>query len=175
MDIAQAQKMIDERFEEYPELGDIGRSESFDTTLSRMLEFEGIEPWYLPLISHEGRVVRALYAPVSLLANIIAETTGLSYEKSRGLTTLIKTMLLQPVIQDLEEYAYHWKNEELETDEKAPDTNEHAQPLTRDELMRALERRQTGGIEAMRQKLEQAAQRKTVGYDAVEQKEHTGQ
>jgi hypothetical protein len=53
-----------------------------------------------------------------------------------------------------------------------PKSIQSEQPLTREELMQALERRQaTSGsnIEAMRQKLEQAANQKTVGYDAMEE------
>ncbi len=170
--LEQATKMIEERFVEYPILGAVGRSMMFETNLSQILDFENVDHKHLLMIAYEVRVVLALYAPLSELAQNIAESTKLPIEKSSSLVTLIINTILDPVRNELEGYDAVWKKESAVA---SPDTSasagmDPAKPLTRDELMQALERKRAAGsnIEVMRQKLEQATNQKIVGYDAAQ-------
>lgn len=178
----EAQKMMRARFEEYPVFGAIALSATFKEGLVQILTFAHIGEEFLPLIENEVMVVLSLYAPLSKLGANIAETTGLPIETCEDVASLIESLILDPVIDDLRAYDFLWQQELATTatvPEAIPDAKERldlrpqgaipvvplppkasqvppqgARPLTREELMNALSPKRTMAtdIEAVRQK-----------------------
>lgn len=191
----EAQNMMAERFRTYPEMGAIVSAPSFTQELAQIAEFERIDPLFLPIIENEVKVVLSFYAPIRELGANISETTGLPIETGNALATMIDSVLLTPVRDELDEFETLWYDE-LSRAESAPEANldskerlelrpegtsaesaeergekheEVAKPLTREELLSALSAKRTmaSDIEAVRQREEKEnAEPPAQGYAA---------
>lgn len=116
----EAELLIEARLRKHPELRAILLSEHLDETLIQILDFVVADHSLLPEIKDEIVVILALYAPLNELAQNIAESTGLSPEKAENIASLIETLILQPVYNDLLAYQYLWM-EELKKEAVAPE------------------------------------------------------
>ena len=103
--------MIEARFHEYPQMKAVMYAENFRNLLLQILDFEKVDQSLLPQIENEILVVLTLYAPLHELAENITETTGIPIEISKNITTLIETLILQPVYDDLVVYDSLWESE----------------------------------------------------------------
>jgi len=149
----QAEGLLYGRVKQYPDIVKILSQKSFDETLAKILEAEEIDVAFLPVIKNEILVILAFYAPLSELGKNIAETTGISLEKSESISLLVETLLFSEILNDLYAFEYYW-NEELKKTEKPRDLTTPPQiqqnqlvgeprPLTREELMQKLSPRRT--------------------------------
>ncbi len=107
----EAQSMIHKRLDEYPEIKALVMDHAFIETLAELLKFESIDPSLLSTIEREVLIVLTFYAPISELSQNIAESAGLSLEVSEGLTTMIESVLLSTISDDLYAFDYLWKAE----------------------------------------------------------------
>lgn len=168
--------MIDARFHEYPQMKAVMDAENFKNLLLQILDFEKVDQSLLPQIENEVLVILTLYAPLHELAENITETTGIPIETSKNITTLIETLILQPVYDDLLVYDSLWESE-LKKDKNLPsasqdikdrlelrpegvpvggtsqETETNARPITREQLLTALTAKRTmaGDIESIKQ------------------------
>ncbi len=113
-----AKFMLQKRLEEFPEVKNIVSGPEFKGELENILNYTGISLSYLPIIENELMVILAFYAPLHKLADNISETTGLPLDTCDKLVTLIKTLLLRPVEEELYTFQSIWKQEEKEAREK---------------------------------------------------------
>lgn len=107
----KAQLMLHDRLEQYPEIKALVMDHSFIETLAELLTFESIDPALLATIEREVLVVLTFYAPISELPQNIAESTGLSLEVSESLTTMIESVLLSTLLDELYSFDALWKME----------------------------------------------------------------
>ncbi len=191
----EKKKMFEERFREYPRLGYVAAGKDFGETLKHILDFTQVSPEYFPIIENEVLVILSLYAPVNELGANIQESTGLTEEVSNSLTALIRSLILAPVIDDLEAFNILW-DAEIEKAEKIPEAPkdwkeklelrpegvpqsnlvnpDSPKPLTREEVLRALSPHRTmaGDIAS----LQEVEVNKSIGYDAgTEVKKQNGE
>ncbi len=161
----EAQLLLKKRFSEYPEIKTLVESREFKETLANIVTFEKVSAWLLPTIENEVLVILAFYAPFSHLAKNISESTGLSLEVSENLATLIDSLLLSDIRNDLEAYEY-LLNAELAKTGTLPEApkdlreklelrpvgqpsigtssnTEGPRPLTREEVLQSLSLRRT--------------------------------
>lgn len=106
-----AETMIMERFREHPQMKAVAESDSFKETLTQILDYENINQSLSSRIETEVIIVLTLYAPISELAQNIQESTGLSPRVSESITTLIETLILQPVYDELIAYSQLWQDQ----------------------------------------------------------------
>lgn len=156
-----AEKMVLERIQKYPEIFTLVSHPSFKTTLSQILEFEGVNKEFLSAIENQLLIILAFYAPIGELPQNISESTGLPLETAKRVATMIDTLLLQPIHDELIAFEYHW-NEELKKEGSLPEASKEtreklelrpenvpqrdavaaddagARPLTREEVLKAL-------------------------------------
>jgi len=158
-----AQTMIDERFHEFPQFGEIARSEKFRKKLTQILEFEELDKSLLLIIEREVTLVLALYVPLHELAQNIQESTELPSEKAEEITNLVETLIFEPVYNDLLAFD-RGLEEELKKVQNIPEANkelkeklelrpesarpapvlgDNSKPLTREEVLNALAPRRT--------------------------------
>lgn len=168
--------MIEARFHEYPQMKAVIDAENFKNLLLQILDFEKVDQSLLPQIENEVLVILTLYAPLHELAENITETTGIPIETSKNITTLIETLILQPVYDDLVIYDSLWESE-LKKDKNLPSASQDVkdslelrpegvpvggtsheakttvQPITREQLLTALTAKRTmaGDIESIKQ------------------------
>ena len=122
----ETELLLEARFRKYPELRAIINGEHFDETLVQILDFEEVSHDFFELIKEEVVIVLALYTPLNELAQNIQESTGLPAEKASDITSLIETLILQPVYNDLLAYQYLWM-EELKKEEILPEAPKEVQ------------------------------------------------
>lgn len=162
-----AQGMIEARFGEYPELGAVAHDPEFKTKLAQILDFSAINQDLYPTIENEVLVILSLYAPLRELGQNIAEDTGLALEQAENIATLIETLILAPVQDDLEAFDYLW-HKQLEEEPQVPEANKelkeelalrpegvvapgtiegtgalNQKPLTREEVLKSLSAKRT--------------------------------
>lgn len=186
----ETEKILTARLAEYPQLQAVANDARMDATLSQILDYHQLATDLLPVLKNEILVILALFAPLRELSQNIQESTGLSAEISEGITTLIETLILEPVFNDLKAYEYLWE-EQSQKEASVPkadgDTREKlvlrpdgvspsfsnsdgsAKPLTREEVLRSLAPRRTmaGDIASMNPKEPHAVE----GYAAYQNKE----
>lgn len=189
-----AQTMIDSRFHEHPQMKAIVDSPNFRETLAQILDFSEVDRSYMDVIENEITVILALYAPLRELAQNIAETTGLPKENSENIASLIETLILQPVINDLRAYDYLWQQELLketstpQIPETSPDQKEQpvlrsklpiqtpvipreeGKPLTREEVLNAITSTRTmqNDITSLQGKNTETEEKVVRGYEAYQ-------
>jgi hypothetical protein len=198
MDITyeEAESMLQKRLQEYPESGVLVNDPYFKESISKILDFLDIEQSFFPLIENKVVLVLAFYTPISSLAEKIATSTGLPLEKCSEIVSMVDSILLDSVRNDLYAFDYLWEKE-LEEKKQIPEANSEfkerldlrpegrvetqpeptekervaARPLTREELMSALAPKRTmaSDIEAVRQKSGQDAP--AQGYEAHHKEE----
>lgn len=159
----EAQSMLQKRLTEFPAIQAIASDPKTKTTLAELVEFNGIDAALLPEIEYELLIVLAQYAPLSDLTENIAESTGLPRERVEGLVTMIETIILEPVYNDLSAFDLLWKKEiekAKSLPEVTPDTREklelrpegvpvhsgnidNPKPLTREEVLQTLTLKRT--------------------------------
>ncbi|MCF7816061.1 MAG: hypothetical protein K9M10_02485 [Candidatus Pacebacteria bacterium] len=155
----EAEILLKKRLLEYPQCNAIVSAQSFKKELLDILEFESVDVALYESIENEVMLVLTFYSPLFELTQHIQESTSLSLETSEHLATLIETLVLSPVIDDLQAFEYLWKKE-LEENTSLPDVTEgnggHTEhwpkgesspiggggvgpkPLTREEVLKAL-------------------------------------
>lgn len=172
----EAKKMIETRLSEYPQMRAVATGENITDILIQILDFEEVDRAFLPIIKNEVLVILALYAPLHELAENITESTGIPLETSDRITSLIETLVLEPVYDELVAYDSLWR-EELEKNKNLPsapkdikdrlelrpegvpvggtsqETKTSARPITREQLLTALTAKRTmaGDIESIKQ------------------------
>ena len=118
----EAELLIEARLRKHPELRAILQSEHLDETLVQILDFVEADHALLESIKDEIIVILTLYAPLNELAQNIAESTGVSVDTAGNIASLIETLILQPVYNDLLGYQYLWM-EELKKEEEVPEVS----------------------------------------------------
>ncbi len=97
-----AQKMIQERIEQYPAVWKLVANPEFDATLQKILDFEHVDASFLEQIRFETLIILTVYAPLNEFEVNIAESTGPSIEQSENNTQSIKALLIpDDVLEDL--------------------------------------------------------------------------
>lgn len=114
LDFETSQAMIRKRLDEFEPSKTIATSADFRKTLGEILAFEDIDASLLPRIEFEVVVILTFFAPVSSLPANIAESTGLPLEKATSISTMIETLILAPVSEELEYFDTNWHEEEAE-------------------------------------------------------------
>lgn len=175
----EVEKMFAARLEQYPEIKEIVTAPTFKEEIARIAAFEGIGEEYLPILENEVMVILTFYAPLRELGSNVAESTGLPLEKGENFATMVDSILLGDIHDELLAFELHW-DEQLETAE-ATESSVPKEPLelrpenrdasaavipeaapalpkalTREELMNALSAKRTmaSDIEAVRHKEE---------------------
>jgi hypothetical protein len=187
----EAQQLMEKRFTEYPALGAVSKSDSFQSSLAQILDFKGVNPELYALIENEVLVTLSLYAPLSKLGENIRETTELPVETANAVALLIETLIFEPVIDDLRAYDTLWEDElvktsamsgaTIETKERLelrprmgevpnagtpapvtpPSDKTASKPLTREELMSALGAKRTMATDMEAARLKREANKNT--------------
>lgn len=116
----EALALVNKRIAEIPTIEDLITDPEYHSSLSRILTFEEISQELLPLIEHEISVVLACYASPDSLVTNIAESTGLSAEKSTSLVTMLEMQIFPPIQDELDMFQYFWEHGGTPTVPKAP-------------------------------------------------------
>ncbi len=118
----ESEKMIESRLSEHPELALVVRDASFKTSLASILSFEHVDPAQSDLVEVEIKLVLAQYAPVGELGKNISMSTGLAIDVSERITTMIESLILRPVYDELLAFDLLW-DEEIEKNAGIPAAN----------------------------------------------------
>lgn len=171
----EAEANLAKRIDENPTMKAFVADPSFKKTLAELVSFEEIDPSLLPTIEWEVLMVLGLYVPLSELAQNISESTGLPIEKTESLCTLIESILLETVYEELSAFDLFLKDELIKAKslpeaskdfreklelrpEGIPPTvstpSDTPKPLTREEVLQALAPKRTMAtdIEGINQK-----------------------
>jgi hypothetical protein len=106
----EALALVKKRIAEIPTIEHLIADPEYHISLSRILTYEEISEELLPLIEHEILVVLACYASPDSLATNIAESTGLSVEKSASLVTMLEIQIFPPIQDELDMFQYFWEH-----------------------------------------------------------------
>jgi hypothetical protein len=106
----EALALVKKRIAEIPTIEHLIADPEYHISLSRILTYEEISEELLPLIEHEILVVLACYASPDSLATNIAESTGLSVEKSASLVTMLEMQIFPPIQDELDMFQYFWEH-----------------------------------------------------------------
>jgi len=104
----EAQKMIWERIDEFPDVKSLVTSRTFDSQLGEVLKFYSIAPDLHPRIKYELLVVLSFYEPIGKLADHITESTDIPPSISTDIVTLIEATMLTPILEKLLEFDFAW-------------------------------------------------------------------
>ncbi len=189
-----AQTMIDSRFHEHPQMKAIVENLNFEETLTQILDFNEVDRTFFDAIKNELTLVLTLYAPLNKLIQNIEATTGLPRVSCENIASLIETLILQPVINDLRAYNFLWQQElakeiatpqipEASPDSKerlvlrpkipvrAPEPNQNdGKPLTREDVMNVLNPSRTmhDDVSSLREKTVDSKDQVVHGYEAYQ-------